>query len=68
MKICVEGWRNINHSYAMVNQYQLLQLLNLPIKLKHKDIKFYKENWNKWKILMVLTESMNDIIDSILHQ
>jgi len=66
MKICVEGWRNINHSYAMVNQYQLIQLLNLPIKLKHKDIKFYKENWNMLENSNGFNETMNDIIDSIL--
>ncbi len=65
MKICVEGWRGINHSYAMVNQYQLLQLLNYPIKLKHKDIIFYEENWNKLENSNGFSESLNDIIDSI---
>ena len=65
MKICVEGWRSINHSYAMVNQYQLLQLINYPIKLKHKDIIFYEEIWNKLENSNGFSESINDIIDSI---
>ena len=65
MKICVEGWRNINHSYAMVNQYQLLQLLNYPIKLKHKDIVFHNKNWNKLENSNGFNENTNDILGSI---
>tara|TARA_B100000242_G_scaffold164107_1_gene117274 strand:+ start:58 stop:1191 length:1134 start_codon:yes stop_codon:yes gene_type:complete len=65
MKICIEGWRNINHSYAMVNQYQLLQLLNYPIKLKHKDIIFHNENWNKLENSNGFNENINNILGSI---
>ena len=25
--LLIEGWRKINHSYAMVNQYQIRELL-----------------------------------------
>jgi len=39
MKIVIEGWRNFTHSFAMVNQYQILELLQRPeIQLYHHDI------------------------------
>ena len=25
--LLIEGWRGINHSYAMINQYQIRELL-----------------------------------------
>jgi len=45
-KLLVEGWRGINHSYAMVNQYQLLELKKRDLELYHQDIPFYRANWN----------------------
>ena len=45
--LCVEGWRNLNHSYSIVNQWQLLQLVKSKINLFHKDIKPYRDYWNK---------------------
>ena len=45
--LCVEGWRNLNHSYSIVNQWQLLQLIKSKIHLFHKDIKPHKEYWNE---------------------
>jgi glycosyltransferase involved in cell wall biosynthesis len=37
--ILVEGWRLIPHSYAMVNQYQCLELLKRPdLRLYHRDV------------------------------
>ena len=44
--LCVEGCRNINHSYSLVNQWQLLKLVNSKFKLFHKDIKPPREYWN----------------------
>ena len=49
LKLCVEGWKYINNSYAIVNQRQLLELLNLPIYLRHKDVPYFKKDWNKIK-------------------
>lgn len=44
--LCVEGWRGIHHSYAMVNQWQLLALLKRgDVSLRIKDIPFYNEQW-----------------------
>jgi len=48
-KILVEGWRGINHSYAMVNQYQLLELKKFNIHLYHKDLPFYNRDWDTQK-------------------
>jgi glycosyltransferase involved in cell wall biosynthesis len=45
-KILIEGWRGINHSYAMVNQYQLLEMKAMDFELQHLDIPFYNEKWN----------------------
>ena len=44
-KLLVEGWRGISHSYAMVNQYQLLELRKNSIDLRFKDIPFYRQEW-----------------------
>jgi glycosyltransferase involved in cell wall biosynthesis len=43
--LCIEGWRSINHSYCLVNQWQALNLLNHPIKLRHRDIAFLSPEW-----------------------
>lgn len=45
-KLLIEGWRGINHSYAMVNQYQLLELKKELIDLYHHDAPFYKKKWS----------------------
>jgi glycosyltransferase involved in cell wall biosynthesis len=45
-KILIEGWRGINHSYAMVNQYQLLEMKEMGLELQHLDLPFYNEKWN----------------------
>lgn len=44
--VVVEGWRFITHSYAVVNQYQCLELLKRPdVKLYHQDVKYYGRRW-----------------------
>jgi glycosyltransferase involved in cell wall biosynthesis len=44
--ICVEGWRGINHSYSLVNDWQLLELLRRPVSLWHRDMPFFDPKWN----------------------
>lgn len=45
--ILVQGWRGISHSYAMVNQYQLLELMKRPdVTLFHDDLPFYHDDWS----------------------
>jgi glycosyltransferase involved in cell wall biosynthesis len=46
MRIIVEGWRFLPHSYAIVNQFQLLEMLKYPnLETFHKDIPYLDENW-----------------------
>jgi hypothetical protein len=45
-KILIEGWRGINHSYAMVNQYQLLEMAEMDLELQHLDLPFINKSWN----------------------
>jgi glycosyltransferase involved in cell wall biosynthesis len=47
VNVLIEGWRGINHSYALVNQFQLLALMRRPeVRLFHRDLPFYDPNWN----------------------
>ena len=64
-KLCVEGWRKINHSYAIVNQKQLIEFKKLPVELKHKDIEFGNSKWNELDNSNGFLEEENLIIDSI---
>ncbi|MBI9086556.1 MAG: glycosyltransferase family 4 protein [Desulfobacterales bacterium] len=44
--LMVEGWRFVPHSYAVVNQFQLLALRQVPgIDLTHRDLPFYGPHW-----------------------
>lgn len=45
-KVLIEGWRGINHSYALTNQNQLLTLIEMDLDLAHHDLPFYRESWN----------------------
>jgi glycosyltransferase involved in cell wall biosynthesis len=50
--LCVEGWRFIHHSYAIVNQWQLLSLLKRnDIALSVRDLAFFSEQWRSTKAL-----------------
>jgi glycosyltransferase involved in cell wall biosynthesis len=44
-RLIVEGWRFLPHSYAIVNQWQLLALLRRNIVLKVVDAPFYRSSW-----------------------
>jgi glycosyltransferase involved in cell wall biosynthesis len=46
-KIKIRGWRHISHSYAMVNQFQLLAMHRLaPELICHEDVPYLVTNWN----------------------
>ena len=46
--LLIEGWREINHSFALINQYQIRELLkNDDFKIYFKDIPFPTLEWNK---------------------
>jgi glycosyltransferase involved in cell wall biosynthesis len=64
MKILVEGWFNIPHSYAIVNNFQLVHLLkNYPnTELYIKEREYFKKEWNDKKKL-IYTEEYNNTIN-----
>ncbi len=45
--LLIEGWRGVNHSYALINQNQILRMAAVPgIKLFHRDLPFALPHWN----------------------
>ena len=52
MNILVEGWRGINHSYALVNQWQINELVKSS-NIFFRDIPFPNKNWNSKKMIVV---------------
>src|SRR5947209_12304465 len=44
-RLIVEGWRFLPHSYAIVNQWQLLALLRRNVALKVVDVPFHRPSW-----------------------
>jgi glycosyltransferase involved in cell wall biosynthesis len=46
VKLTVEGWRSLSHSYAIVNQWQLLALARRPeIDLRVRDLPYFDPAW-----------------------
>lgn len=46
--LLIEGWRGINHSYALVNQYQMRELLRQDrFDLYAQDLPFINAQWNR---------------------
>jgi glycosyltransferase involved in cell wall biosynthesis len=45
IKILIEGWRGINHSYSLVNQFQIREFIKLGYIVHHSDVPFYKPTW-----------------------
>jgi len=48
LRLIVEGWRLLAHSYAVVNQFQCLELLRRPhVALRHRDMPFRGPHWRQ---------------------
>ncbi|MBX3378408.1 MAG: glycosyltransferase family 4 protein [Phycisphaeraceae bacterium] len=44
--VIVEGWRFLSHSYAVVNQFQCLEMLKRPdLKVYHRDVPYFSNRW-----------------------
>lgn len=44
----IEGWRGINHSFAIVNQFQLLEMYKRSgFSVWHADMPFHYANWSR---------------------
>ena len=63
--LLIEGWRGLNHSYSLVNQYQLLELKKLDLSLYHHDVLPYRAEWNSEKNSSGFTQSAVELIYSI---
>ena len=62
--LCVEGWRFLNHSYSIVNQWQLLSLMKRSdVKLFHRDVEFYLPHWSRTNGLFSASDEqkLNDL-------
>tara|TARA_B100000989_G_C19498886_1_gene453332 strand:- start:480 stop:1619 length:1140 start_codon:yes stop_codon:yes gene_type:complete len=46
MRICIEGWSKINHSYSISCINKLLEFVKLPIDLRFKEISYANNSWN----------------------
>ena len=64
--ICIEGWRGVSHSIALVNQYQLLEMLGQPgLQLYHRDLPFFLKHWNSKQMPAGFTVDEQARIDAI---
>ena len=64
MNILIEGWRGINHSVALVNQWQILELLKSN-KLYFKDIPFSSKTWDTKMNASGFVEEKKNLIEKI---
>jgi glycosyltransferase involved in cell wall biosynthesis len=46
-RLVLEAWRGINHSYAIVNQWQILEMARRGVTVRFRDAPFYKPDWNR---------------------
>jgi glycosyltransferase involved in cell wall biosynthesis len=64
--ILIEGWRATNHSLALVNQYQILELRKLPhLRLFHADAPLHTSDWNKQTATSGFSRSDRQRIDTL---
>jgi len=76
-RLLIEGWRGVNHSFALVNQCQILELLRLPeLQLFHRDMPFAMAHWTRnqldpgfapddWARIAALEEPNGEAVDAI---
>ena len=68
--LCIEGWRGVSHSIALVNQYQMLVLLNdaawrADWQLYHRDLPFFLKHWNARQMPAGFTPAEQAAIDAV---
>ena len=64
--VCIEGWRGINHSIAMVNQHQLLALLDQPgLQVWHRDLPYYLPHWTRQQMTAGFSAQEQARIDAV---
>ena len=75
----IEGWRGVNHSFALVNQCQILEFLREPgLRLFHRDLPFAMPHWNAathgpgyaaadWARIAALQPPQGEVMDWIMR-
>ena len=64
--VCIEGWRGVSHSIALVNQYQMLVLLQQPqLQIYHSDLPFFLKHWNAKRMPAGFTACEQARIDAV---
>ena len=64
MNILIEGWRGINHSFSLVNQWQIIEL-SKSCEIFFKDVPFVSKEWNNEKNFSGLEKDLSDLINNI---
>ena len=66
MNLNIFGWRNISHSFSLVNQHQIVALLKHPLlKIFHEDAPFLSNNWSSENCGAGFSASQQSSIDNI---
>jgi glycosyltransferase involved in cell wall biosynthesis len=68
--LCIEGWRGVSHSIALVNQFQMLVLLRdaawrADWQLYHRDLPFFLKHWNAKQMPAGFTPEEQAAIDAV---
>ena len=64
--LCIDGWRRVNHSIAMVNQHQILALLEQPaLTLCHRDVPYFMPHWDAKLLPAGFAEAEQRRIDAV---
>lgn len=67
-KLCIEGWRGVNHSIAIVNQNQILEMLKIPgWQIFHLDAPYFRPHWNRTQLGAGFTTEDQALIDALPH-
>jgi glycosyltransferase involved in cell wall biosynthesis len=64
--LLIEGWRGVNHSFALVNQCQILELLKFEdLNLFHRDLPFAMAHWTVKALDAGFSEADRQRIDAL---
>ena len=64
--VCIDGWRGVNHSFAMVNQHQLLAMLDMPdLQLYHRDMPWFMRHWSRQAMTAGFSAAAQARIDAV---
>jgi glycosyltransferase involved in cell wall biosynthesis len=65
--LCIEGWRGVNHSIAMVNQNQILEMVkDARFQLFHRDAPYFLPHWDRNKLDSGFSPEERAVIDSLV--